>query len=162
MSARKKRTGLPEDVSFPVTPFLDMAFQLLAFFVLTYQPPTQETRLDLYLPSSPIALPRSSNLQGTGLAADDPDLETDLLIRAEANPDGSLSSLKLGDTIVKSAEDLGGRLKKYVALIDNKPVRVRMMAPDSLRYEDAARLIGACVSAGVASVKLSGPAEERP
>jgi hypothetical protein len=53
----RRKQGLPEDVPFPVTPMLDMAFQLLAFFILTFQAPTRETRIDLYLPSAPIALP---------------------------------------------------------------------------------------------------------
>ena len=36
---------------------LDMAFQLLAFFVLTFREPTAETHLDLDLPATPAALP---------------------------------------------------------------------------------------------------------
>ena len=51
------RAGLPEEVMFPVTPMLDMAFQLLAFFVLTFQAPSAETHLDLDLPVTPAALP---------------------------------------------------------------------------------------------------------
>ncbi len=37
MTRRSKRAKLPEEVAFPVTPFLDMAFQLLAFFILTFR-----------------------------------------------------------------------------------------------------------------------------
>ena len=79
MSFRKKRTGLPEDVPFPVTPFLDMAFQLLAFFILTFRPPSNETRLDLYLPTASAALPRVPEAIVRAVPVDDPDLETDLV-----------------------------------------------------------------------------------
>src|SRR6185312_12377314 len=54
---RRHRPGPPEEVMFPVTPMLDMAFQLLAFFVLTFQAPSGETHLDLDLPVTPAALP---------------------------------------------------------------------------------------------------------
>ncbi len=35
--SRRFRPGMPEEVSFPVAPMLDMAFQLLAFFILTFK-----------------------------------------------------------------------------------------------------------------------------
>ena len=37
---------------------LDMAFQLLAFFILTFKAPSAETHIDLHLPATPAALPR--------------------------------------------------------------------------------------------------------
>ena len=55
---------------FPVTPMLDMAFQLLAFFVLTFQAPSAETHLDLHLPATPAALPAAPR----GQAEATPDL----------------------------------------------------------------------------------------
>ena len=45
--ARRYRPGPPDEVFFPVTPMLDMAFQLLAFFILTFKAPSAETHLDL-------------------------------------------------------------------------------------------------------------------
>lgn len=54
------RPGPPEEVSFPVAPMLDMAFQLLAFFILTFKAPSAETHLDLDLPATPVALPAAS------------------------------------------------------------------------------------------------------
>ena len=55
--SRRYRPGPPDEVFFPVTPMLDMAFQLLAFFVLTFKAPTAETHIDLHLPATPAALP---------------------------------------------------------------------------------------------------------
>ena len=39
---------------------LDMAFQLLAFFILTFKSPSAETHVDLDLPATPAALPARS------------------------------------------------------------------------------------------------------
>ncbi len=55
-SRRYRPTG-PDEVAFPVAPMLDMAFQLLAFFILTFKAPSDETHVDLDLPATPAALP---------------------------------------------------------------------------------------------------------
>ncbi len=38
-----------ESVAVPVTPMLDMAFQLLTFFILTYQPMPSEVQFSMNL-----------------------------------------------------------------------------------------------------------------
>ena len=48
-SLRKAESG-PE-VELPITPMLDMAFQLLMFFILTYRPSMLEGHLALSLPA---------------------------------------------------------------------------------------------------------------
>jgi biopolymer transport protein ExbD len=148
-----------EEVQFPVTPMLDMAFQLLAFFILTYQSPTSETRLDLYLPTAPVALPGAPRGQAQATPRrNELDLENDLQIRAEADDLGDLRSLRLGDSLVPDAEALGELLRRYKSVLDGRPLRVRLSADDRLRYEVAARIIGVCNSVGVASIKLADPA----
>jgi biopolymer transport protein ExbD len=47
---RKAETG--PGVELPVTPMLDMAFQLLAFFIFTYRPVAPEGQLQLALPAA--------------------------------------------------------------------------------------------------------------
>ena len=161
MSFRHRRTGLPEDVFFPVTPFLDMAFQLLAFFILTFRPPSGETRLDLYLPSTPAALP-SSPAGGAGpVDLDDPGLDADLVVRVAIGPD-RVPAISLGETPIADSDDLQKRLRAYAGLLEDRSLRVRLEAPDSLPYEVAARLIGACSAAGVSSVRLSESGESGP
>jgi biopolymer transport protein ExbD len=138
---------------------LDMAFQLLAFFVLTFQSPTDETRLDLYLPASPAALPGSAEGQPTEVPTRraDLDLENDLWIRAEADDLGDLKSLALGEQRLSDVTALADRLKRYNRVLNGRPLRVRLVADDRLRYEEAARIVGACSTAGVDSVRLADP-----
>jgi biopolymer transport protein ExbD len=161
---RARRGGNPEDVQFPVTPMLDMAFQLLAFFILTFQSPTSETRLDLYLPTTPVALPGSP----LGQARTSPprrmdlDLENDLKIRVRADELGDLKSIRLGNTPLPDLEALADRLRRYAVVLDGKPLRVRITADDRLRYEEAARVIGTCNAAGVASIRLGNPDSPEP
>lgn len=154
-----RRRADPIEVQFPVTPMLDMAFQLLAFFVLTFQAPTGETRLDLYLPTTPAALPSADRGQARDAPARraDLDLENDLRIRAEADDLGELKSIRLGDSPLPDLDALADRLRRYASVLDGRPLRVRLIADDALRYEVAARLIGICNSVGVASIRLADP-----
>jgi biopolymer transport protein ExbD len=150
-----RRPRPPDEVFFPVVPMLDMSFQLLAFFIMTFQPPSGETRIDLVLPAAPVALPRA-----VPPAADAPDavgLETDLVVEATAGPGGDLARLALANAALDSPEALRARLERYVAVVAPRPVRVVLRADDTLRYEFGARLIAACTAAGVGSVRLDGP-----
>ena len=160
----RQQTASPEDVPFPVTPMLDMAFQLLAFFILTFQAPSAESRLDLYLPAAPIALPSRPGGQADASkrVRPDLDLETDILVRARADDLGELEVLKLGEAELTGPEALGERLKRYAALLEGKPLRVLLQADDRLRYEVAARLIGTCASAGASAIRLGDPSGPAP
>jgi biopolymer transport protein ExbD len=145
-------------VDFPVTPMLDMAFQLLAFFILTFQAPSKERQLDLYLPIAPLALPGAPEGRANPKPTRVDDLENDLVVRAKADDLGDLGSLTLLGAEVPDEAELGVRLRRYRQVLgDNEPVRVRLLADDRLRYEVAARLIGACARAGVESIRLAGP-----
>jgi biopolymer transport protein ExbD len=162
MSPRRPRP--PDEVFFPVVPMLDMAFQLLAFFIMTFQPPTSETRIDLDLPAAPSTRPLSDRDR-----PDAPDLVgrvTDLRIEARADPGGALHSLRLEQAELASPDALLGRLREYVAKAPGRPLRVALAAEDSLRYDEAARLIGVCSRAGASAVRLavlpSGPHQGAP
>jgi biopolymer transport protein ExbD len=157
--SRRYRPGPPDEVFFPVTPMLDMAFQLLAFFVLTFKAPTAETHIDLHLPATPAALPSAplGRARPSPSRVLDADLENDLLIRAEADDLGDLKALRLGEAIVPDLTALGSRLRRYAQLLGNRPLRVRLVADDRLRYEPAARIIATCSAASVSSVRLAQP-----
>lgn len=150
-----RRPGPPDEVYFPVVPMLDMSFQLLAFFILTFQPPTSETRIDLMLPSAPLALPRGPAVSPE--AADVVGLDADLVVSVRADSRGDLAALALAGATLSDIPALQGRLERYVSVVSPRPVRVVLQADDTLRYEVGARLIAACTTAGVGSVRLAGP-----
>ncbi len=152
------RPGPPDEVFFPVTPMLDMAFQLLAFFILTFNP-SAETHLDLDLPATPAALPSAPQGEARPQRTRnvDSDLENDLLIRAEADELGDLKALRLGEAPLPDLSTLGSRLRRYIQLLEGRPLRVRLVADDRLRYEPAAQIIATCETAGVSAIRLSPP-----
>jgi len=137
---------------------LDMAFQLLAFFILTFNP-LAETHLDLDLPATPVALPAAlrGNARPTSARNVDTDLENDLVVRAEADELGDLKALRLGEACLPDLVTFGNRLRRYIQLLEGRPLRVRLVADDNLRYESAARIISTCLAAGVAAIRLTQP-----
>ena len=157
--APSHRPKPPDEVMFPVTPMLDMAFQLLAFFVLTFQAPSAETHLDLHLPASPMALPGAprGDAEPPPARRVDTDLENDLFVRVESDDLGDLRSLRLGEAVLPDLATLGDRLRRYVEILEGRPLRVRLVADDHLRYEEAARVLATCAAAGVANVRLAEP-----
>jgi biopolymer transport protein ExbD len=164
--SRRYRPTAPEEVAFPVAPMLDMAFQLLAFFILTFKDPSSETHVDLDLPATPAALPARAEgrAQPRNSRRVDTDLENDLLIRAEADDLGDLKALRLGEAEVPDLRTLQRRLRQYAGLLEGRALRVRLVADDRLSYEPAAQLIATCSAAGVSSIRLAptGTAMPRP
>jgi biopolymer transport protein ExbD len=70
----RSRRKLPSDVTLPVTPMLDMSFQLLFFFICIYKPPaTQEGQFLLDLKPPLIQSPSSSG-SGSGSSSKPPDI----------------------------------------------------------------------------------------
>jgi biopolymer transport protein ExbD len=75
----------------PITPMLDMSFQLLAFFIITFKPATTEGQLSLQLPKAG---------DETTLAAPDPNkLSEDpaelYVVRVQADSSGNIAGLEL-------------------------------------------------------------------
>jgi biopolymer transport protein ExbD len=138
---------------------LDMAFQLLAFFILTFEPPSAETHLDLDLPAIAVARParHEGKAYATALRDLDTDLEDNLLLRAEAGAHGDLKALRLGESPLPDLETLGDRLRRYLQLLEGRPVCVHLVADDHLRYEPAAQIISTCSVAGAGKILLSRP-----
>ena len=59
-------------------------------------------------------------------------------------------------------DTLGDRLRRYTKILEGRPLRVRLVADDGLRYEQAARVIATCSSAGVAAIRLADPGRREP
>src|SRR5213595_1000685 len=90
MFGRHKRRGDDADVApdLPITPMLDMSFQLLAFFIMTFKPTPTEMQIAMALP------PPSEGGGGAppSLIADQP---INYTMVVSATSDGKIGSIKL-------------------------------------------------------------------
>src|SRR6266851_2638063 len=64
----------PEGVNIPITPMLDMTFQLLFFFIVNYNPPTNEGAINYNLPA-PDETAATSTIDNPKPSGDDSELE---------------------------------------------------------------------------------------
>ena len=102
-----------EDVEIPITPMLDMAFQLLCFFVLTYNPAPSEGQFSMnLLPEQPAV---SMDAPATDAKADTSELPAGLKtlpVILRANDDGSLGEITLGENKVADLKALATEVKE--------------------------------------------------
>jgi biopolymer transport protein ExbD len=99
---RRKRRSPPGDVELNLAAMLDMAFQLLTFFILTFKPAPIEGQVLLRLPPPhPVTNINTGEKAGSDATNTNP-LEglTTLVVSALANSDGSLKQMAVNETPV--------------------------------------------------------------
>ncbi len=102
-----------EDVEIPITPMLDMAFQLLTFFILTYRPAPAEGQFSMnLLPAQPAV---AMDAPATDAKANDNELPAglkELPVILRANGDGTLGQITLGENNVADLKALAAEVKE--------------------------------------------------
>jgi biopolymer transport protein ExbD len=110
---RRKRRRSGEEVELNLAAMLDMAFQLLAFFILTFRPSPVEGQVRLHLPP-----PRPTTVlpQGKSPGQDLNDVNpvqglNTIVVSVFSTPDGQIQGLALGETQLANVDALGRQLK---------------------------------------------------
>jgi biopolymer transport protein ExbD len=152
----------------PITPMLDMSFQLLAFFIVTFKPATAEGQLALMLPKSGADTP-ALTAPSTEL---DPDSQEQYIVRVQARPSGQISGLelvmpKVVDPILfetdtsKLAIELKRRADEKRA--NKEPVpKLEYQFGDKLGYELVIKLLDEAKQAGYDKVTPNLLVPEKP
>ena len=86
MARRRKKHKPPGEVQINLAAMLDMAFQLLAFFILTFRPAPIEGHFQLHMPppTSQTNVTESTESPNPSTGEEPPFVETlDLMIRAD-------------------------------------------------------------------------------
>src|SRR5262245_57256536 len=115
MSRRDHQQKGDSKITLPITPMLDMTFQLLFFFMLNFNPMPAEGAVDMALPSGQgVAEPRVRPA-----APAEPRFDADLTVKVRARADGeivaiSVSSLEGNEDAIEGGDLLVG-LRGYLA-----------------------------------------------
>jgi biopolymer transport protein ExbD len=158
MSRRHKRKRAQEEVSLNLAAMLDMAFQLLAFFILTFKPNPVEGQINLNLPP-PVPILEQKEQQdapdeGTGLAA-----AKTLTITIYAAPNGQVASMTVGLAKLFDGPLDGGRIRqidrrlKDVFAIEGTFDQVLLRVGKTLNYGELMRVIDVCTKQKMADGK---------
>jgi len=155
MAGRKKRQRGNGEVELNLAAMLDMAFQLLTFFILTFKPAPVEADIALRLPPPQPATSPDTDQGRRGPGEDrnrtsyDPLLHT-LVISVAPDKAGNVGTLAVGDDVVSVAQ-LDGRLR---AIFGNRELefdQVIVQAGPRLRYEALMKIIDTCSRQTLAS-----------
>jgi biopolymer transport protein ExbD len=164
---RKRKPEAMPEVELPVTPMLDMTFQLLTFFIFTYHPAAMEGQMEFSLPASGEARARNE-------ADVDPNRPSDTQLalksqitvvlrvdRSEINA-GVLSQVTVqtpsGESEVRNLQGLHDFLVRQRSSQDitNKD-DIQIQAESKLKYSFVIEAMDTCVKAGFTHVGFGAP-----
>jgi len=148
----------PVEVQLPITPMLDMAFQLMFFFLATFNPSSiKEGQVDLVL--APAGEARAARPDQQDLHApprdERPDVATDVTVRVRGYRDvvnrGTVSCLSL--TTLAGEEEVRGTAEERERLLGerlagSRPANVRLTADRAVRWNEVLRVVDVCRKAG--------------
>jgi biopolymer transport protein ExbD len=143
---RRRRSKGKEEVELNLAAMLDMAFQLLTFFILTFKPAPVEGQITLRMPPPQSITPVPSG-QEAGKDAQNTDplkgLKT-LTISVLANPQGNVSQMMVGEDVVGSLNRLNDRLKEIFSNEGTPFDQVIIQCGPDLRYDALMNVIDVC------------------
>jgi biopolymer transport protein ExbD len=139
-----------QEVELNMASMLDMAFQLLSFFILTFHPPPLEAQISLRLPPAKAV----SNPTGKNEAGDQDKTPVDikgvntLTITVTAKRNGDIdfnnNSTGLGNQPVTSLAELKARLQAILKNPDSPFEQVIVQSSPGLRYGELMKVVDVC------------------
>jgi biopolymer transport protein ExbD len=167
---RKKDEGVGVQLNTVITPFLDMSFQLLFFFVLSFKPAeAMEGKLDFSLPASGEARARRMEDVDPSKPSD-----SDLALPAQvtvlvktlndgiADHQGNISAIIIK---TESGEQAVPNIETLEKILENKRKDgqlqntddIKIQAESKLKYACVIEVMDACIRGGFARVSFDAP-----
>jgi biopolymer transport protein ExbD len=168
----KKQGHTPTSVDMPITPMLDMTFQLLFFFILNYHPPINEGEINYNLPPPDATQGPTADKVEPSSAEEDKDLEMKseitVLVRTQHDGinDGVISEIRIrGGQEETPLQTPNGQLDELIAYL--KRIRPGLVNQDDLFIQGDSRLkwsgmvsvMDACRKAGFGNVGFKAPGD---
>lgn len=143
---KKRRRRQQGDVELNLAAMLDMAFQLLTFFILTFKPAPIEGQVSLRLPPPKPVTSTKGQQAGADTANTNPvEGVNSLVITVTALPSGGIEQLAIGEkSMGPSLTHLEQELKKDLNDPGNPFDQVIIQVGSDLRYDELMRVIDVC------------------
>ena len=159
MAKKYRKEEKPFPVDLPITPMLDMSFQILSFFIITFHPMPQEGQLSLHLPKTD-----DTSESKAELPPDVPDEKQDEYKILVTDAGGAVGNLAVqGPTGVTPIADVGnGKLENLKQVLKTIPKpkdgkkgpTVKIESSKLLKYSQLIMLMDICRNAGFDSVGI--------
>ncbi|MGL4423725.1 MAG: ExbD/TolR family protein [Gemmataceae bacterium] len=143
--------------SIPIVPMLDMSFQLMAFFLVVFNPTPPEGHLDL-------ALPKQTGGPSTQIPSVDQPEEDDLTVQIRATPQGAIAGIAVVTKTNSEPKEIGADAAKLMEYLkarakDNKPGKLRLECDETLTYSFVVQLIDVASRSGYKQVSPTLPSK---
>jgi biopolymer transport protein ExbD len=172
MRSRRKGKEPPSEVTLPITPMLDMSFQLLFFFISTFKLPTgMEGSMDLNLPSEATkAADKLANVDPTKSSEDAAvDLQSEITLSVQTQAQGAdadgISNITVEETAGKTSvpppysrdlKELTDKLAEMHKTSDAKQ-SVKIQGDAGLKWRGVVKVMDACRKAGFDNISFAQP-----
>ena len=161
--AYKRRRDPVLDVELPITPMLDLAFQVLLFFILTYHPSQLEGQLELVLPDAAEGKAAAPVETSPSMEPTEPQLPAEVTVVVKTHHDGesvgSISQITVeSPQSAKDVErrDLSTYLRKLRPGLTNQS-DVKVQGESALKTAFLIEIMDECMRAGFKNVAFGRP-----
>ncbi len=170
--SRRKSKEPPSEVTLPITPMLDMSFQLLFFFISTFKLPTgMEGSMDLNLPSEATARADDPLKVDPSKTSEDKavDLQAEITISVQTQAQGAdadgISNITIEETSGKTPvpppysrdlHELTDKLAEIHQTADAKQ-SVKIQGEAGLKWRGVVKVMDACRKAGFDNISFAQP-----
>ena len=146
MSRRRKRRRSEGAVELNLAAMLDMAFQLLTFFILTFRPAPVEGQISLRMPPARPVTPVKDAVQAGDNAANNNPVQglNSLVISVIPNAAGGIGSMAIGEGAVATLTGLNDRLKTVLSDQASPFDQVVIQVGPGLRYDALMGVVDVC------------------
>jgi biopolymer transport protein ExbD len=158
---RRRKRDNPLDIVLPITPMLDMSFQLLAFFIFTFHPSnTLEGQMDMALPRAGTAKAAAPE-QVDPFASSDTDVDkgAEVTVRVDS-AGGGIDAISVADKA--GGAEVNGKAGLKAKLDEMKrglggSAGVRIAASSHLKYSCLVEIMDVCTAAGFTQIGFAPP-----
>jgi biopolymer transport protein ExbD len=149
MSRKKRKSNTDEEVTLNLAAMLDMAFQLLTFFIMTFRPAPVEGEILLRMPPAQALAAANAKVDPGDTKSNDPAKGFNTLgINLTSDPNGKLTSVSVGQSAGLAVDDglktFDIELGKLLNQTGNPFDQVVISVPPELHYSELLRVIGVC------------------
>jgi biopolymer transport protein ExbD len=137
------------EVELSMTAMLDMAFQLLAFFILTFRPSAVEAQVSLRMPPPKVTEGQGGSLDLNPKKEEDLSDKPQIPLKVFATPDGEIARITVGNHLISGDQGLEQVLANLNAALaqtlkDAPFDGVSLETSPGLLYERAMQVLDIC------------------
>jgi biopolymer transport protein ExbD len=165
MARHRPSTTSGIEPNLPITPMLDMSFQLLMYFIINFNPADLEGQMDLAMPMDPVT-PSPTQPKDPPPPDKNPTIEipADITVVVGTQLDGAnvglASSFQLqsrsGDRNIGNFTDLKKELMEAREKVQNKEA-IKLQAHGKLKWSEAIKVMDTIRDAGFNNINFVAP-----